>query len=332
MRPCCDYAVVGASEFVVDSYKIRQGKQVILEMMGYDVPPLPPDAMEEYRDEIGEDDYINIFIHHPTRRDLREAFEYINHAVGGFRVINGQVNFPDLPPVQVKGLTLSEAQSAVQEMVKRHYEDAEVFLSYQDRQKKRVELAGLVGINSIPVNGKMRLYDVISQARVPPGANLFMSYVQRDGVHLAIDLYKLMNEGDMSQNIVMHGGDKIFIASPNDATVLVMGEVNVPRAVSVPYGFITLPEAIVAANGIPFTGNRNCIQIIRGDLRCPKIYLISWEHIIHLPNNSMLLMPGDTVFVSEKPITQWNRFISQLLPTCQGAREMYGTYELLGVP
>ena len=46
-------------------------------------------------------------------------------------------------------------------------------------------------------------------------ANLFMSYVIREGRPLPIDLYKLMNEGDMDQNIVMRGGDKIFIA--NDA-------------------------------------------------------------------------------------------------------------------
>lgn len=327
-RPCCDYAVVGADEFVTDSYRIRQGKLAILEMMGHDVEPLPPDAMVEYEDTISEDDILNIYIHHPTRKDLREAFEFINRAVGGFQVVNGEVNFPDLPAVCIEGLTLCEAKEAVQEMIREHYEDAEIFLAYHDRKQNRVELSGMVAVNAMPVNGKIRLYDVLSQARIHPGANLFMSYVLREGRPLSVDIYKLMNEGDLSQNIVMHGGDKIFIASPSDATVLVMGEVNVPRAVSIPYGFTTLPEALVAANGIPFTGNRNCIQVIRGDLRCPKIYMISWEHIIHLPNHSMLLMPGDTVFVSEKPITQWNRFISQLLPSCQGAREFYGTYSL----
>lgn len=301
-------------------------------MMGKEIDPLPFDAFVEYRDEIEDDDYLNIYLHHPTRKDLREAFDYINRAVGGFRVSGGTVNFPDLPPVKVQGLTLNEARNAVQEMIGRYYEDAEVFLAYQDRKKNRVELAGMVGLSAIPVNGKIRLFDVISQAKIPPGANLFMSYVQREGRHLSVDLYRLMNEGDMSQNIVMKGGDKIFIASPCDSTIVVMGEVNVPRAVNVPYGFTTLPEAIVAANGIPFTGNRNCIQVIRGDLKCPKIYLISWEHIIHLPNNSMLLMPGDTVFVSEKPITQWNRFITQLLPTSQSAREFYGTYSIFSGP
>jgi polysaccharide export outer membrane protein len=39
-------------------------------------------------------------------------------------------------------------------------------------------------------------------------------------------------------------------------------------------------------------------------------------------------MPGDTVYVSEKPITAWNRFINQLLPSFQGVQAAYGVYRL----
>ena len=133
----------------------------------------------------------------------------------------------------------------------------------------------------------------------------------------------------MTQNIVMRGGDKIFIANPSDSTVMVMGEVGSPRIVNLPYGFVSIREALVMAGGIPFTGNRNSIQVIRGNLQNPKIYILSWEHIIHLPNDSLLLMPGDTVYVSEKPITQWNRFIDQLLPSCVGVMNAFGTYRVV---
>ena len=39
-------------------------------------------------------------------------------------------------------------------------------------------------------------------------------------------------------------------------------------------------------------------------------------------------MPGDTVYVSEKPITQWNRFIDQLLPSCVGVVNAFGVYKV----
>lgn len=327
-KPCHDYAIMGADEFVIDSYKIRQGRAAILEMEGTEVCDLPEDAMDEYKDVIAEDDILNIAIYHPSRKDLMESFAFINQNVGGFRVYKGRVDLPDIPPVEVDGLTLDEAREKLQTIYREQIRDVELFVNYRDRLTRKVELTGMVATPTVPVDGKIRLYEVLSKAHVPPNANLFKSYVLRDGEPLNIDFYKLINEGDMSQNIVMHGGDKIFIANPADSTAMLMGEVGHPRTVNLPYGFISLREAIVTAGGIPYTGDSNNIHVIRGNLLCPKIYVLSWEHIVHLPNDSLLLMPGDTVYVSKKPITEWNQFISQLFPTATGVQTGYQLYML----
>lgn len=326
--PCHHYDIFGADEFVIDSYKIRQGKIAILEMEGEELPELPCDAMDEYEDVISEDDILNIVVFHPKRRDVMESIQFVNDRVG-FRVNKGKVDFPDIPPIDVAGLTLDEAKIKIQESYADHIQGMEVFLSYRSRLSKKVELTGAVSKPVIPVDGKVRLYEILALANVPNNANWFKSYVVRDGCQLPIDMYKLINQGDMCQNIVMKGGDRIFIASPSDSTVMVMGEVGWPKPVNLPYGFISIREALVAAGGIPFTGNRDCIQVIRGNLQNPKIYILAWEHIIHLPNDSLLLMPGDTVYVSEKPITQWNRFIDQLLPTAVGAQTAFGVYRVV---
>ena len=315
--PCHDYAIMGADEFVIDSYTIRQGKFSILAMEGVDVEEIPEEAMCEYQDTIAEDDILNIVLYHPKRKDLMEAIQFINKSVGGFRVTNGKVDLPDIPPVEVEGLTLEEARARLREEFRQQIADAEIFITYENRLSRRVELTGMVAHANVPVDGKIRLYDVIANAHIPPDANLFLSYIVRDGCPLAVDFYKLINEGDMCQNIVMRGGDKIFIANKADSSVMVMGEVNTPRPVHLPYGFMSIREALVYAGGIPFTGNKQHIQVIRGNLQCPKIYVLAWEHIIHLPNDSLLLIPGDTVYVSATPITEWNRFITQLLPSAQ---------------
>jgi polysaccharide export outer membrane protein len=328
--PYNDYACVGADEFVTDSYRIRQGKLAILSMEGKEIEELPCEAMEEYRDVIAEDDILNIVIFHPSRKDLMESIQFINHNVGGFHVYQGRVNIPDIAPVKVAGLTLEEARALLQKKFREQIHDVEVFMNYQDRLVRKVELTGLVATPTVPVDGKIRLYEVLAKAHIASGANLFMSYVVRDGAPLPIDMHRLLNEGDMSQNIVMHGGDKVFIASPSDATVMLMGELISPRAVNLPYGFMSLREALVSAGGIPFTGDRHSIQVIRGSLQCPKIYILAWEHIVHLPNDSLLLMPGDTVYVSEKPITKWNRFIDQLIPSFTGISAGYGAYRVTG--
>lgn len=327
-KPICNYDIYGADEFVIDSYHIRQGKEAILEMEGIYLDPLPCDAMEEYIDVIAEDDVLNIVAYHPKRRDLTDAFQFINNAVGGFRVHEGKVDLPDIPPVFIAGLTLDEAKEKLQNRFSEEVKDVELFITYKDRLTRKVEITGLTSLSHVPVDGKMRLYDVIARAHIPPNANLFMSYVIRDGAPLNIDLYKLINQGDMCQNIVMRGGDKIYIANPSDSTVMVMGEVGSPKALQLPYGFISLREAIVMAGGIPYTGDKNCIQVIRGNLPDPKIYKLSWNHIVHLPNDSLLLMPGDTIYISAKPITEWNRFIDQLLPSFGGVQSAYSLYRI----
>jgi len=307
----------GADEFVLDSYKIREGKFSILEMQGRSIDELDEALLDEYKDKIHDDDVLLIALYQPKRRDVADAVHFVGSTIG-YRVEDGKIILPDLEPIEVGGLTLEEARQKIQSYYREHIMDTEVFITYKDRIARKVELAGLVALSSVPVDGKIRLFDVLSKARVPPEANLFKSYLARDGELVPVDMNKLLKEGDMAQNIVMQGGDKIYIAEPSAATLMVMGEVGREQVLSLPAGYMPLRQALAQAGGVPYTGDKSYIQVIRGNIAKPKIYTLNWEHVIHLPNESLLLMPGDIVYVAPKPITEWNRFISQLLPTFTG--------------
>ncbi|HSX27094.1 MAG TPA: polysaccharide biosynthesis/export family protein, partial [Chlamydiales bacterium] len=296
----------GADEFVLDSYKIREGKFSILELEGCCCEELDEEYLEEYQDRIHEDDVLQIALYHPKRIDVIEAVRGIGATIG-YQVVNGRINLPDLQCVEVAGLTLEEARQKIQAHYQNQIEDMEVFLTYKDRIVRKVELAGLVSISSVPVDGKIRLFDVLSKARVPTDANLFKSYVVREDRMLPVDLNKLLKEGDMQQNIVMRGNDKVYIAEPHAATLMVMGEVGRERTLNLLSGSMPLRQALAESGGIPYTGDKSYIQVIRGNICNPKIYTLNWEHVIHLPNDSLLLMPGDIVYVAAKPITEWNR-------------------------
>jgi polysaccharide export outer membrane protein len=308
---------LGADEFVMDSYRIRQGKFSILEMQGQEPLELSPEYLKTYTDVIHEGDVLIISLFHPTRTDLIAAFASLSASVG-FKVNEGKIVLPDLEPINVQGLTLEDARVKIQTLYQQQIRDIQVFLTFKDRIERKVELAGLVNVPTIPVDGRMRLFETLAIAKVPYNANFFKSYVVRDEKMIPVDLYKLMRDGDMSQNIVMRGGDKIFIAEASDSTIMVLGEVGKERVVDVPSGFMTLRKALAEAGGIPFTGDKSYIQVIRGNVLHPKIYSLNWQHVIHLPSDSMLLIPGDIVYVAAKPITEWNRFVSQILPTLIG--------------
>jgi protein involved in polysaccharide export with SLBB domain len=224
--------VFGADEFVMDSYKIREGKFSILELEGVELQELDEDLLEEHPGMMGH-----------------------------------------------------------------------------------VELAGVVSTPTVVVDGKTRLYEVLSKAKISADANLFKSYVARDGKMIPVDLNKLLKEGDMCQNIVMQGGDKIYIAENTAASLMVMGEVGREGVIPLPRGTMSLRQALAESGGISYTGDKSYIQVVRGNLCKPKIYTLNWEHVICLPNDSLLLMPGDIVYVVAKPITEWHRFISQVVPS-----------------
>jgi polysaccharide export outer membrane protein len=309
--------IFGADEFVIDSYKIKEGKFSILEMEGEVVKDLSPSLLEEYEDYIDNGDVLYIAIYHPKRKDLSEAMKDVGSEIG-FTVTSGKIWLPDISPIKIEGITLEQARQKIQEKYREQIEDIEIFAKYKNRNLKRVELAGLVGVPSIPVDGKMRLFDILSIAHVPTNANLFKSYIIRGEEALPVDFFKLIKQGDMSQNIVLRGGDKIYIAEPSASSLMVMGEVGMETVLPLPDGSMSLRHALAAAHGISFSGDKSYIQIIRGNIVNPKIYLLSWEHVINLSNDSLLLMPGDIVYVASKPITEWNRFISQLLPSFTG--------------
>ena len=309
--------VVGADEFVIDSYKIHEGKFSILEMEGKPLMALNPELLEEYTNTVENGDVLKVALFHPTRSDLTNAVRAIGNEVG-YKVSGGTITLPELEPIEVAGLKLGEVRDRIQAAYDREIDEIEVFLSFEKRDLKKVELAGLVSQSSLPVNGKLRLFEVLAEAKVPSNANFYKSYLVREGQLVPVDMYKLMKEGDMSQNIVMRGGDKLYIAEPSASTLMVMGEVRQERVIDVPNGSLPLRTALAMAGGIPYTGDKGVIQVIRGNILRPKIYTLNWKHVMRLPTSSMLLMPGDIVYVAATPIAEWNRFIQQIFPTLTG--------------
>jgi polysaccharide export outer membrane protein len=309
--------VCGADDFVIDSYQIREGKFAILELEGSCTPCFDEELMDEYADRIQEGDVLSILLYHPTRKDLPEKIASMNHAMG-FAVSDKKIFLPGLGSFVVEGMTLSEAKQNLEERVQDQISDVEFFLSYKDRPNQKVDLIGMVEGCSVSVNGSTRLFDVLCQAKISPTANLFKSYLVRDGCMLPVDFVQLIKEGNMCHNVVMRGGDKVFIADGNASPLMILGEVNKQRVIDLPNGYMTLRQALAEAGGIALTGDRRYIQVIRGNIACPKIYTLHWQHVLQLPSQSLLLIPGDIVYVAATPLAEWDRFVNQILPTLIG--------------
>jgi polysaccharide export outer membrane protein len=303
----------GVDELVEDSYKIINGKNEILEMMGYENTSLDPSLLKMDKECLKNLDVLNIQVYHSKRKDLEEQYSKLSN-LNEFTIKDYKLSLPNLNQINVKDLSIEEVNQKLKNIFNREIEDIKLNISYKSKKIKKVSIAGLSSISSLEITNNTRLFDLLAQVKIPLNANLFKSYILRDDKFLAIDFYKLIKEGDMSYNIFLKDKDKIYI-SQESSNVYVIGEVKNPNVINLTNGFMPIKEAIAKSGGITANADSLNIQIIRGSLINPKIYILSFRHILYLKDHALLLMPGDIIYVSERPITTWNRFITQLLPT-----------------
>lgn len=312
---CSPYLLLTVDDFITDSKIIyANGKFGVEEIQGKEINKGSPDLLIPFEDKIVEEDILQVIIYHPNRADWMNTINTFNNQKGGVSVKNGMIKLPGIEPIKVEGLTLQQAKEVVRSHLREEVHDTDVFISFRERKTNSVLLCGIVAASLIPVDGKTRLYEIISRARIPAEANLFASYILRDGCPLGVDMYRLMKLGDLSQDIVMRGGDKIYIAAPHDRFAVVMGDATAQRTVPLPAGFMSIREAIAHSHGMPYTASRT-VLVIRGGVSSPRIYTLSLDCIINEPNKNLLLIPGDIVYISLKPISNWNQFIGELSGT-----------------
>jgi len=158
-------------------------------------------------------------------------------------------------------------------------------------------------------------------------AVLHMAYVVRRGSILPINLKRLIDMGDLDQNILLEDNDVIYIPSSQENKVFVMGEVRSPGVVRFADPIDVL-EAISVAGDFKTSANRKQVLVVRGGPHKPKVYAI----------NTLKMMKGytyarffldrrDIIYVPRTWIANWNVFINQLLPTITagvGIEEIFG--------
>lgn len=185
---------------------------------------------------------------------------------------------------------------------------------------KEVTILGEVYVpNKYKVNVDTSLADVLSIASglKKDSADLYMAYVARNRQILPISLKRLLDFGDMSQNITIEDGDIIYIPNTNEKKFYVLGEVARPGVV-----YYTDPvdvvEALARAGGFLTTARRSQVVVVRGDIRSPQLYEINLLSMMEGRSlERFALQRGDIVYIPRTAIADWNVFLNQILPTIQ---------------
>jgi protein involved in polysaccharide export with SLBB domain len=252
---------------------------------------------------------------------------------------DGKIYFYLVPGVDVWGLTLDQARQKLEQGMEQYFRERRpVSVSLRNSQSQRLWILGRVNRPGVyPVAGTVSLLEALALADGPASssptaalssalggvdigqavddsANLRRAFVLRDGQRLPVDLDRLLNQGDLSQNIRLRGGDFIFLPSSAGNDISVLGAVATAR--NVPYRRdMTVVTAIAGAGGTVTDAFVRQVAIVRGSLNQPRVAIVDYQGIVTGQVPDVRLEPQDIVYVPHQPYRTLKRYVNLILDT-----------------
>jgi polysaccharide biosynthesis/export protein len=252
---------------------------------------------------------------------------------------DGKIYYNLLPGLDVWGLTLAQTRELLEKEMGKYLTQPKISVNLRTVGSKYVWLLGRLNKPGVYATaGGMSLLEALSLAGGPARstsqassaemADLRHSFIVRQGQFLPVDFYKLLRDGDLSQNIMLQPDDFVFIQSALEQEVYVLGSVKAPRAIQY-IEDMTLVSAIAGSSGPmkyyitenndngPMTKDAylSHVAILRGSLAEPQVAVVDYGAIIKGRAPDVRLEPGDIVFVPNSPYTTLKRYFNMVLNT-----------------
>lgn len=235
-----------------------------------------------------------------------------------------------IDPVMVKDLTIVEATNKVSQAMGKYVKYPKISLIPQTIQGKSATLFGAVREpGNYYVNDNTRLADFVAQGKgfargildntTVDLADISTSYVVRNDKILPINFTEALVKGNQLHNIKIFPQDIVYIAKREDSRVMIMGQVNDPRAINWSNN-MTITELIAHGGGLK-EDYWNTALVLRKPRDASggalKVYKVNLHDLLSGRGRNFRLASGDIVYVPRDSLGEYNTFIHQLLPTAQ---------------
>jgi polysaccharide export outer membrane protein len=304
-------------------------------------PPPPPAAVSENRTfvtvngvplyRIGSGDVLDVIV----LRGLTQDRQTVTVRSDGTVSVG-------LASAAVDGATVEQAADRLREGLALYFREPRVEVVVKEYNSRRVTVLGAVGgaggrggAGVYPLTGRNSLSEILARAGgAAPGADLQRVQLTRvDGSRYTVNLYRLISEGDLRQDVVLDTGDAVFIpaiaAGPTPALaagsgapvadqprVFVFGEARTPGAYTYS-AQMHISQLVAMAGGIWDTGLAESVRVIRGNLDRPEIIEVNFERLLAEGDRrqDVALQPNDIVVIPRSGMGNWNAFLAKIRPT-----------------
>ena len=240
---------------------------------------------------------------------------------------DGKISFGFVEDLTVKGMTSSQLDRLLTTDFKEYVKNPRIDVVVKKYNSKYVKLMGAIayrgtgtGPGKYRLKGKTTALEMIIQyGGMTKDANLGEIRIRRkNGQTLSLNLFKAINQGDLSQDLVLNNGDLVFVPTLAEGgnRVYVFGEVENPGAYTFTGSDMRLFDAISKAGGATVFASEDSTRVVRGDPLSPEIITADLKSLIEEGNLSqnVVLASGDMVYVPRSGWGSINLYNQRIRP------------------
>jgi protein involved in polysaccharide export with SLBB domain len=245
---------------------------------------------------------------------------------------DGKIYFNLLPGIDVWGKTIPEAKTELESELSKYVRDRpQLSMILRGVESRRIWVLGRVQAPGVyPMTAPMTLLEGISLAggtlalanfsdQEAAGvseqlADLKHSFLIRRGKMLPVDFQRLLNAGDLGQNVYLEPDDFVYLPAARAREVYVLGAVAQPRPVPFKEG-MTVAAAVASAYGTIKGAYMHHVTLIRGSLAQPEVAVVDYKKVIRGEARDIALQPQDIVYVPFSPYRYLTKYVELAINT-----------------
>jgi len=233
---------------------------------------------------------------------------------------DGRISLPLLGEIYAVGMSPNELKKELTKRFAEFINNPEVTIKVLQVNSMKINVFGNVGFaGPHSLKGPTTLLQFFAVHKIPKKVDLDKSFIVREGQKIKVDLYELIVNGAIDQNILLASGDLIYfmdVQSKKKTIVSRGGYIEkirvigaVKREVVLTYTKgLTVLDALMRAGGVNESADKSKVKLVRRrEGNKVDEVILNMNQIVD-PNektlNNVLLRPGDILIVP----TSWFAF------------------------
>jgi len=251
----------------------------------------------------------------------RSFQEQNDDSVGNFRVYSsGKILLPLVAGVEVSGLTVEEIQLKLIDVFSEYIKKPVVSVEIVEFKSQPLYLLGKFNQPGLYYLDRPTslLHGIALGAGLSDSANLRGARLVRSDRVQPVDIYQLLYNNDLQQNVQLRPGDTIYVPDDEEQLVFVFGAVTKPGPVPMANGRLNLVQALSSAglDGKPY--DHQHLRVIRSlSPTRGQLLTVDLGRVFNGQALPLALMDGDIVYVPKTQMGGWNEVLAEVLPTFQ---------------